>query len=144
MKKIYFFLLVILYGQFVLLSAQDRVPDRENYNWQNFSTSSSVIKDSIDYNLLQGNWIAHQGSHIGDYKVDWTSDDTPKSLQIKGDMYRNTLGGDFYPVFLDKNLLIFHCKDSQVDSAYINLITAKELTISFKRGIDYDQYRYKK
>jgi hypothetical protein len=31
-----------------------------------------------------------------------------------------------------------------MDSACINLITDKELTISYKRGIDFEQYQYKK
>jgi len=144
MKNRLLFLLAILSGQFILLSAQDRMPDREKYNWQDFNVSSTADKDSIDYKVIQGNWIAYQGSHIGDYEVAWTTDNKPKSLQIKGDKYRNTLAGDFYPFKLDKNLIIFLFKDNKVDSAYINLLTDKELTISYKRGIDYDQYRYKK
>jgi len=144
MKKRFLILLVILSGQFFLLRAQDRIPDREKYDWQDYNESSMVIEDSIDYDLLQGNWIAYQGSHIGDYEVSWITSDKPKSLQLKGDKYRKTLSGDFYPYLINKNLIVFKSEDNKSDSAYINLITDKELTISFKRGIDFDQYRYKK
>ena len=34
--------------------------------------------------------------------------------------------------------------DNIPDTAYINMITSKEMKISFKRNIDYDQYYYKK
>ena len=138
------FLIFILSGQFMVLSAQDRLPERDKYNWQDFSKSSSVEIDSIDYHMIQGNWIAYQGSHIGDYKVAWKTDAKPKSLQIIENKFRDTLTGDFYLFQLDKNLIIFNGKDDEVDSAYINLITDKELSISFKRGINYEQYRYKK
>jgi len=144
MKRKILLPIIILSGQFILLNAQTRIPARERFNWKDFNTSSSVDKDSIDYNVIQGNWIAFQGIHVGDHDIGWVTNDKPKSLQIKGDKYRKTLGGEFYPLQLDKNLIIFHCEDNQVDSAYINLVTEKELTISFKRGIDYDQYQYKK
>ncbi|MBN2395761.1 MAG: hypothetical protein JXC36_04770 [Candidatus Atribacteria bacterium] len=137
-------LIVIVSGQFSLVNAQERIPDREKFSWKDFQDNSIVIKDSIDYDLLQGNWISYQGSHIGDYEVHWKTDDKPKTLQIKGDKYRKTLSGDFYPFIIEKNLIVFECEDNQIDSAYLNLITDKELMISFKRGIDFDQYQYKK
>jgi hypothetical protein len=137
-------LTVILSGQFLLVNAQERIPAREKFNWKEFKDNSIVIKDSIDNNLLQGNWISYQGSHIGDYEIGWQTSDKPKSLEIKGDKYRKTLSGDFYPFLIDKNLIVFHCEDNKFDSAYINLITEKELIISFKSGLDFDQFKYKK
>ena len=128
----------ILSGQ--LLS----IPDREKFNWQEFQDRSVVLKDSIRYDLLQGNWICYQGSHIGEHKIGWKTKDKPKSLEIKGDKYRNTLSGDFYPFLIDKNLIVFLDEYNRMDSACINLITDKELTISYKRGIDFEQYQYKK
>ena len=69
---------------------------------------------------------------------------TVKYFQIKGDKYRTTVSGDFYPFCLDKNLIIFSDNDNRTDSAYINLITDGELTISIKKGEDFYQYEYKK
>lgn len=137
-------LAVIVSGQFFPVNAQVKTPDREKFNWKEFKDNSVVSKDSIDYDLLQGNWVSYQGVHIGDYKISWETEDKPKSLEIKGDNYRNTLSGDFYPFRIDKNLLLFQNEDNTVDSAYINQITDEELTISFKRGVDFDQYQYKK
>ena len=144
MIKSLLLLFVIVSGQFFLASAQERIPDREKFNWKEFQDNSIVIKDSIDYDLLQGNWISYQGSHIGDYEIGWKTSDKPKSLEIKGDKYRNTLSGDFYPFLIDKNLIVFQGEDNKIDSAYIKLITYKELILSFKRGVDFDQYKYKK
>ncbi len=50
----------------------------------------------------------------------------------------------FKPFHLDKNLIIFSDNDNRTDSAYINLITDGELTISIKKGEDFYQYEYKK
>ena len=134
----------ILTGEFILVHAQERIPDREKYNWKEFQNNSSVVMDSINYDLLQGNWISYEGIHIGDYKIAWQSNSKSRSLQIKGDKYRNTLSGDFYPFMIDKNLILFQGEGSKKDSAYINLITDKELRLSIKRGIDFDQIHYKK
>lgn len=122
---------------------QDRVPARDKFDWKAFDTQSTIDMDSINYESLQGNWIAHQGSHISKYEIGWSTGDRPKTLQIKGQKYRKTLAGPFYPFKVKKNLIIFYTGD-QPDSAYVSLITNTALTISFKSGRDYDQYEYKK
>ena len=136
--------IIIVSGQFLIVNAQERIPDRKKFNWKEFHDHSIVIKDSIDYKLLQGNWISYQGSHIGDYEIAWKTSDKPKSLEIKEDRYRNTLSGNFYPFIINRNLILFNDADNKTDTAYINLITGNELIISFKRGYDFEQYIYKK
>ncbi len=125
------------------INAQDRVTIRDKFNWKEYHANSTVDKDSINYNALQGNWIAYEGCSIGDYIVGWKTDNNPKIIQIKGDTYRKTLAGDFYSFRVDKNLIILET-GNQPDSAFINLITDKELTITYKCNSDYEQYFYKR
>ena len=142
MKKIYLLLLILFLIKSLSVSAQQRTPDRDKFDLKAFDASSTLAIDSINSRALQGNWIAYHGRHIGEYDIAWSTG-KPKTLQIKGEKYRKTLAGPFYPFEIKKNLIIFYT-DEQPDSAYINLITKIELTISFKSGSDFDQYEYKK
>ncbi len=102
------------------------------------------MKDSIDYDLLQGYWAAYQLRYIAEYTVASKTTGKPEPLEIEENTYRFALWGSFYPFTLDNNLIIFNKENNQVDSACIHLITDRELTISFKRGIDYEEYHYER
>jgi hypothetical protein len=135
---IFFFL-----SHFVLLKGQDRIMARDKFDWKEYDSTSKIYKDSIDYHDLQGKWIAYEGITIGDYEIGWKTTNKPKVLEIMDENYRNNLSDEFNAFYLNKNLIIFK-KDNMIDTAFINRITAKEMTISYKINIDYEQYFYKK
>jgi hypothetical protein len=135
---IFFFL-----SHFVLLKGQDRIMARDKFDWKEYDSTSKIYKDSIDYHDLQGKWIAYEGRTIGDYEIGWKTTNKPKVLEIMDENYRNNLSEKFNAFYLNKNLIIFK-KDNMIDTAFINKIIAKEMTISYKMNIDYEQYFYKK
>lgn len=58
MKIKYILFFVLLSPSFYTLNAKKNNQGPEKFNWQNYDNRSSVIKDSINYNLLQGNWMS--------------------------------------------------------------------------------------
>lgn len=127
-----------------LLNAQDFIPARERFDWDAFSSESVVSSDSLNTDLIQGNWMAFKGTTYDYYAISWSTSDRPFTLDIKGQTYRRTRGGGFYPLELRGNLILFTDRDNQTDSAYINLITDKDLWISFRKEEKYHQYQYVK
>jgi hypothetical protein len=144
MKSKYLILMTVLLSiQNLFLVAQERIKARDEFNWQEFSSSSSIDKDSIDYEKLQGNWISRETHHYSDNKIATKAKTGNAILEIKGDKYRKSINGRFNTFQIDKNMIVFNT-DLNPDTAFINKITDKELIISFKSDINYTQYCYEK
>jgi len=146
MKTKYYAVSMILFMLSILTSnAQDKIKARDKFIWHCFDSTSTITKDSIQQIDLQGNWISREVNTYGDYSTGIKSIDDGQvgTLEIKGDKWRNTLSGDFHTFQIYQNMIIFNI-DNSSDTAYINRITDKEMTISYKRVIDYVQYYYKK
>jgi len=139
-----FVLFVLLLNLCAFLAAQDRPDARDLFDWKDYNTESSISLNSIDNDVLQGNWISDDKIIFGEYitrvKANENSQDI---LEIKGDQYRTTFAGNFHTFRVNKNLVVFETGHAP-DSAYINLINEKEMKISYKRNGDYVQYHYKK
>jgi hypothetical protein len=137
--------IIIIFSISILTcNAQDRIKTRNKFIWDNFDSTSTVTKDSILQRNLQGNWIANKVFTYGDYQIGCQPQGGQVgTLEIKGDNWRNTLSGDFHTFQINQNMIIFETNNSS-DTAYINRITQKELTISYRRGSDYIQYLYRK
>ena len=138
-----FLLGIFLIGNCILMSAQKPTSARDLYDWDAYSSKSTIKKDAISYQALQGVWVAHEGSTIGDTEDAWKSYNHPQILDIRGTKYKKYSAGNYYTFLINKNLLVLYT-DAQPDSAYINLLTPTELTVSFRRGDEYVKNVYKK
>jgi hypothetical protein len=125
-------------------NAQNKPAARDTLDWKTYYSSSTVDMDSINYNTLRGNWVANSTTTIGDYVIGCSSHYKNSGiLEIKGNKYRNTLSGEFNIFYIDKNMIVFNERNCS-DTAYINLLSEKQLTICFKRDRNYIQYHYRK
>ena len=124
--------------------AQMKPAARDTFNWKSYYSNSFAAIDSINYEILKGNWIASSTTTFADYVIGSSSIDKNSGvLEIKGDKYRDTNAGSFYTYHFYKNMIVFN-RETCSDTAYINRINKKELVISFKRDTNYIQYHYYK
>ena len=124
--------------------AQKAAAARDVYHWDEFDEkASSVKKNAIDFRMLQGTWFAYEGWYYGDDKKFWKDYNNPRVFLIKGNLYRGSAYGKAFTYKLSGNLLLLETEE-KTDSAYINLLTDTKLTISFKRGEDYESYLFEK
>jgi hypothetical protein len=127
------------------LTAQDHPKASETFNWREYNAGSMFPEDSINYELLFGNWISREYRLYGNYPNmrEIGSNSNIASMEIKSDKYRKTLSGKFYPFEIAGNRIVFHT-DVLPDTGYINSFTGREMLISFKYEDGIKQYLYKK
>jgi hypothetical protein len=137
--------ILILSGNLFLLRAQHpAAAARDVYDWKAYDNKASSVKmDAIDFRLLQGVWHAYEGWYYGDEEKFWKDFNHPRVFEIRGNQLRDGSYGTFRTYTLKGNLLSIQ-SESKIDSAYINLITADKLTLSFKRGKDFEKYLFQK
>ncbi len=145
MKITCFITILLLSGNLFLVSAQqNETAARDVYDWKTYDNKSSVVKkDAIDFRMLQGRWTAYESWHYGDIKKFWKDANQPSILEIRGNQYRSGSYGTFKTYKLTGHLLVFD-PGSKADSAYINMINDSKLTISFKRGKDFEKYLFQR
>ena len=125
-------------------NGQKKPAARDTFNWKSYYSNSFVIADSINYENPKGNWIASGATTFADYVIGSSSIDKNSGIpEIKGNKYRDTFSGPFYTFYCNNNRIVFN-RETCSDTAYINMISEKELTICFKRENNYLQYHYKK
>ena len=100
-------------------------------------------KEAIDFRMLQGTWFAYEGCYYGDEAKVWQNYNRPRIFEIRGNQYRSGSYDLLRPYKLKENLLILETS-TKIDSAYINLLTADKMIISFKRGKDFESYKFSK
>ncbi len=146
MKTInYLFFLYVSMNTFFMINAQEQIKARNNFDWKTYDVNSDISIDSININILQGNWISTEENFYGDYEIGSksTKDTNQKILNIKDDKFRNSLSGKFYPFKLNKNMNVFK-NSNKPDTAFINKISKNEIWISSKSNLDYVQIIYRK
>jgi hypothetical protein len=117
---------------------------RDLFDWKAFDSKASLVKlDAIDFKMIQGVWYAYEGHYYGEEEKFWKDYNNPHVLTIRGNQIKDGLYGKTRTYTLQNNLIRIQ-NENKVDSAYINLITDKKLTISFKRGEDFEKYIFQK
>ena len=138
--------LLILSGMMFVLKAQHHpeAAARDTYNWKAYDNAGSKVKkDAIDFRMIQGVWYAYEGWYFGDEEKFWKDYNHPRIFEIRGNQLRNGSYGLFRTYTMKENLITYQ-SENKIDSAYINLIADEKLTISFKRGTDYEKYMFQK
>lgn len=137
--------ILLLSGNFFLTRGQGPASAaRDVYDWRAYDNSASTVKkDAIDFRMLQGVWAAYQGWYYGDDEKFWKDYNNPRKFEIRGNQMRTGSYGSFKIYKLKGNLISYET-ENKIDSAYINLITTNKLTISFKRGKDFEKYMFEK
>jgi hypothetical protein len=137
--------ILLLSGNLFLLEAQHpEAAARDVYDWKAYDSKASSVKfDAIDFRMLQGVWNAYVGWYYGDEEKFWKDYNNPRVFEIRGNQLRDGSYSIFRTYTLQGNLISIQ-SESKIDSAYINLITADKLTISFKRGKDFEKYMFEK
>jgi hypothetical protein len=145
MKQKCILFILLLSGNFLLLNAQKpETAARDLYDWKAYdSKGSTVKKEAIDFRMLQGVWYAYEGWYYGDEKKFWKDYNNPHVLEIRGNQIKDGLYGKSRTYTLQENLIRIQ-SENKLDSAYINLITTEKLTISFKRGEDFENYMFQR
>lgn len=145
MKLKYITAILLLSGSLCVLSAQhSETAARDVYDWKAFDSKGSSVKlEAIDFKMIQGVWYAYEGWYYGDERKFWKDYNNPRILTIRGNQIKDGLYGKSSTYTLKGNLIQIQ-SESKIDSAYINLITDEKLTISFKRGKDFEKYLLQK
>lgn len=137
-------ILLVSGNLFLLRAQQSKTAARDVYDWKAFDSKASSVKiDAIDFRMLQGVWYAYEARYYGDEEKFWKDYNNPRSLTIRGNQLKDGLYGKSRTYTLERNLIRIQ-SESKIDSAYINLITADKLTISFKRGEDFEKYMFQR
>jgi hypothetical protein len=137
--------ILLLSGNLFSLRAQHpETAARDVYDWKAYDSKNSSVKiDAIDFRMLQGVWYAYEGWYYGDEEKFWKDYNNPQIFEIRGNQLRSGTYGKFRIYTMKKNLISIQ-SESKIDSSYINLITADRLTLSFKRGKDFEKYIFQK
>ena len=143
-KVIKYLVILFLLNVYLGSSGQNKPAARDTFNRKAYYSNSFIMIDSINYETLKGNWIVSSITTFADYIIGSSGVDKNLGvLEIKGAKYRDTNSGPFYTFHCYKNTIVFN-RETCFDTAYINMISEKELVISFKRDTNYVQYHYSK
>ncbi|MDR6300657.1 hypothetical protein [Mesonia maritima] len=132
----------------------------KNIDWEKFDKSSTIAKDKIKAEDIEGLWKAYEGLYrfygqkeeilYGQKKqtervehINKTEHKEPVIIEVKGNTFRRNSKSDFEEFYIKDNMLISK-KGEKHDIGIINKITPKILTISWKDGDNYTRYFYKK
>jgi hypothetical protein len=117
--------------------------DFKNIDWELYDPNSTVAKSEIRETNLQGLWKAYQGAfRLGD-DVNTMNLTQPFIIEFKNSTYRRSSTDKFHPFTIKDNTI--SCTDEdEKDFGIINQISPNVLTISWKNGLNYTRYYYKK
>lgn len=104
--------------------------------WDSWSILSSVSLENLFPRTLRGKWTTDYINYTQDSLVYRMKLVTP--IQVKFSRRKYKRAGEIYRYSLEGNTLLSWTKKSaQKDTAFINQVTATELTVTWKNG---DQY----
>lgn len=114
-----------------------------NINWEEYDASSIILQNNISIENLRGTWKAHQGVFRFNNVFNQMNLTTPFVIQIKKDGIKRNKKDPFDKFTLQENR-IFIVQKNSVDTGIVNKLTPTELTITWKKGLNYTRYFYKK
>lgn len=114
-----------------------------NINWEEYDTSSTILHNNISIENLKGTWKAHQGVFRFNNVFNQMNLTTPFVIQIKKDGIKRNKKDPFDKLTLQENRILIVQKNS-IDTGIVNKLTPTELTITWKKGLNYTRYFYKK
>jgi hypothetical protein len=114
-----------------------------NIDWTAYDNNSTVKREEIKVEQLQGEWAAYKGIYKFGEHLNAMMLEKPIIIDIKQQTYRRSKDSAFEQFQLIENLVI-HKTTSKSDTGIINKLTATELTISWKNGSNYTRYMYEK
>lgn len=114
-----------------------------NINWEEYDTSSTILQNNISIENLKGTWKAHQGVFRFNNVFNQMNLTTPFVIQIKKDGIKRNKKDPFDKLTLQENRILIVQKNS-IDTGIVNKLTPTELTITWKKGLNYTRYFYKK
>ncbi|GGG26803.1 hypothetical protein [Pontibacter amylolyticus] len=117
--------------------------ENKSIDWEVYETASSVQKDEINVELLQGEWSAYKGVYKFGEHLNAMKLEKPFIIEVKDDTYRRNKNSDFAEFAVNQNI-ITQKKDSKTETGIINKLTENELTITWKDGENYTRYYYEK
>ena len=112
-------------------------------DWEGYDAASTVEKDGITMDQLQGEWLAYKGvyrfgEHVNEMKLD-----KPFMIEVKANSFRRNKNASFQEFQLAQNVLT-QVKDSKTETGIINKLSKNELTITWKDEENYTRYYYQK
>ena len=113
----------------------------KDINWEEFDTTSKVLIDKIQIELLQGEWKAYNGLFKFGGSVNSMALTTPLTIEFKENKYRRSKDSKFEKFDLTNNQIV-----SKKENYFgvINKITDNLIVITWKNGDNYTRYYYEK
>ena len=113
----------------------------KDINWEEFDTTSKVLIDKIQIELLQGEWKAYNGLFKFGGSVNSMALTTPLIIEFKENKYRRSKDSKFAKFDLTNNQI---ASKKENDFGVINKITDNLIVITWKNNDNYTRYYYEK
>jgi hypothetical protein len=130
------------FGQTERVGETTKVKDRD-INWEEFEQTSTIKKNEIKFEDLQGLWNAYEGIYRFGEHVNAMKLTQPFIIEVQNKTYRRNSKSEFKN-FIIKDNIITSIDKEKVQIGIINKITETELVISWKDNANYTRYYYKK
>ncbi len=130
------------FGQTEKVGETAKVKDKE-INWEEFELTSTIKKNEIKFENLQGLWNAYEGIYRFGEHVNAMKLTQPFIMDVKDATYRRNSKSEFKDFTIEDNIITMIDKE-KVQIGIINKITETELVISWKDKENYTRYYYKK
>lgn len=130
------------FGQTEKVGETIKVRDKD-INWEEFEQTSTIQKNEIKFENLQGLWNAYEGIYRFGERVNAMKLTQPIIIEVEKETYRRNSKSEFKNFTIKDNIITLIDKE-KVQMGIINKITETELVISWKDNANYTRYYYKK